>query len=96
VGILDAAGILSHRNEAPATASRPFDAERDGIVLGEGAGLLVLEAEEHARHRAARVYAEVAGFGASCDAFSLTGMPDNGEGLARAISEALSDAELRI
>jgi len=94
VGILDAAGILSHRNEAPAAASRPFDAERDGIVLGEGAGLLVLEAEEHARHRAARVYAEVAGFGASCDAFSLTGMPDNGEGLARAISEALSDAEL--
>ena len=92
VGILDAAGILSHRNNAPQTASRPFDADRDGMVLGEGAGLLVLEAEEHARQRGVRVYAEIAGFGASCDAFSLTGVPEDGEGLVRAIGVALDDA----
>ena len=94
VGILDAAGILSHRNNAPQTASRPFDADRDGMVLGEGAGLLVLEAEEHARRRGVRVYAEIAGFGASCDAFSLTGVPEDGEGLVRAIGVALDDARV--
>jgi 3-oxoacyl-[acyl-carrier-protein] synthase II len=92
VSMLDAAGILSHRNEVPQAASRPFDKERDGIVLGEGAGLLVLEAEDHARSRGVRLLAELAGFGASCDAFSLTGMPADGEGLVRAIRLALADA----
>jgi 3-oxoacyl-[acyl-carrier-protein] synthase II len=94
IAMLDAAGILSHRNDAPQAASRPFDADRDGMVVGEGAGLLVLEAEEHAERRGARIYAEAAGFGASCDALSLTGMPEDGEGLVRAIGAALEDARL--
>jgi 3-oxoacyl-[acyl-carrier-protein] synthase II len=92
VSMLDAAGILSHRNDAPAAASRPFDSGRDGIVLGEGAAVLVLEAEEHALARGARCHAELAGFGASCDAYSLTGMPADGEGLVRAIRRTLEDA----
>src|SRR5262249_20812111 len=77
---------LSQRNDAPEKACRPFDRHRDGIVPGEGAGVLVLEELEHARHRGARIYAEVVGFGAAFD------RDHSGDGLARAIWAALKDA----
>lgn len=85
-------GALSRRNATPAAASRPFDAERDGFVMGEGAGLLVLEDREHARSRGARVYAEVAGFGSACDAYRVTDPHPEGIGAVLAMTRALHDA----
>jgi 3-oxoacyl-[acyl-carrier-protein] synthase II len=85
---------LSERNDSPETASRPFDATRDGFVLGEGAGVLILEELEHARARGARIYGEIAGYGATGDAFHLTGQPENHEGLQRAMKRALDDGGL--
>jgi 3-oxoacyl-[acyl-carrier-protein] synthase II len=85
---------LSTRNDSPATASRPFDATRDGFVLGEGAGVVVLEALEHAQRRGARIYGELAGYAASGDAYHLTGQLPEHEGLQRAMRRALRDAEL--
>jgi 3-oxoacyl-[acyl-carrier-protein] synthase II len=76
----------------PDIASRPFDGKRDGFVPAEGAGALILESEEHARRRGARIYAEVAGFGCTCDAFHVVAPPEDGEGAARAMAEALQDA----
>ncbi|MCU0242343.1 MAG: beta-ketoacyl-[acyl-carrier-protein] synthase family protein [Vicinamibacteria bacterium] len=92
MAMFDAAGILSRQIAAPRAAARPFDRDRDGIVLGDGAGLLVLESEAHARARGARLTCEICGFGSTCDAHSLTGMPEDGEGLIRAIEGALADA----
>jgi len=83
---------LSTRNEEPEKASRPFDAQRDGFVPCEGAGALVLESEEHALRRGARIYAELAGFGCTSDAFHVVAPPEDGEGAARAMAEALADA----
>jgi 3-oxoacyl-[acyl-carrier-protein] synthase II len=83
---------LSERNDSPATASRPFDATRDGFVLGEGAGVVVLEELEHARNRGARIYGEIAGYGATGDAYHLTGQPDAHEGLQRSMKKAMRDA----
>jgi 3-oxoacyl-[acyl-carrier-protein] synthase II len=85
---------LSVRNDEPQKASRPFDRDRDGFVMSEGAGILVLEEYEHARARGARIYAEVAGFGSTCDAYHLTAPEPEGRGVARAIQLALSDAGL--
>ncbi len=85
---------LSERNDSPETASRPFDATRDGFVLGEGAGVVVLEELEHAKRRGARIYGEVAGYGATGDAYHLTGQPDAHEGLQRSMRKAMKDAGL--
>jgi 3-oxoacyl-[acyl-carrier-protein] synthase II len=85
---------LSARNDSPATASRPFDATRDGFVMGEGAGVVVLEELGHAQRRGARIHAEVVGYAATGDAYHLTGQPDEHEGLQRSMRGALRDAGL--
>lgn len=91
-GFLMLKALSTSRNDQPEAASRPFDAGRDGFVMGEGAGVLVLEAEEHARRRGAAILAEFAGYGASCDAYHITAPAPGGEGGAAAIGAALADA----
>ncbi len=88
-------GALSTRNDSPQSASRPFDAGRDGFVMGEGAGVVILEELEHARRRGARIYGEIVGYRATGDAYHLTGQPDAHEGLQRAMRGALKDGGLK-
>jgi 3-oxoacyl-[acyl-carrier-protein] synthase II len=88
------AKAMSTRNDDPAAASRPWDRDRDGFVLSNGAGVVVLEEWEHARRRGARVYAELVGFGMSGDAYHMTAPPADGEGAARCMKIALADARL--
>lgn len=86
---------MSTRNDSPRTASRPFEKNRDGFVMGEGAGVLVLESLEHARNRGARIYCELAGYAATCDAFHITQPDPEGKGLSLAMTRALAAAGLK-
>jgi 3-oxoacyl-[acyl-carrier-protein] synthase II len=92
VGGFSSMKALSTRNDAPASASRPFDLERDGFIIAEGAGMLILEELEHARARGAEIYAEMAGYGQSSDAYHIAAPPEDGEGAARCMQRALHDA----
>lgn len=83
---------MSTRNDDPTTASRPWDEGRDGFVLGDGAGILILEEYDHAKARGARIYCELAGFGASADAYHMTAPSENGDGPARCMAAAIKDA----
>ncbi|KKO44224.1 3-oxoacyl-ACP synthase [Arsukibacterium ikkense] len=92
MGGFGAARALSTRNDAPEQASRPWDKDRDGFVLGDGAGVMVIEEYEHAKARGAKIYAELVGFGMSGDAYHMTSPPENGKGAALAMKNALNDA----
>ena len=94
VGGFCAMRALSTRNDAPEKASRPFDKDRDGFVIGEGSGILVLEELEHAKRRGAKIYCELAGYGRTCDAYHITAPHDEGAGAARAMTMAMTDAGL--
>ena len=94
IGGFCSARAMSHRNDEPTRASRPWDKDRDGFVLADGAGVVVLEEYEHAKARGARIYAELAGFGMSGDAYHMTSPSENGDGAARCMANALKDAGL--
>jgi 3-oxoacyl-[acyl-carrier-protein] synthase II len=96
VGGFNALKALSERNDSPETASRPYDADRDGFVLGEGAGGLILEEYEHAKARGAKIYAEILGGGMSADAYHITAPHPDGAGITRVMKEALDEAGLQL
>lgn len=94
-GAFDVINVLSVRNSEPEKASRPFDKKRDGFVISEGAGILILEELKHALRRNAKIYAEVIGFGTSCNAFHMTDLPSDGMAMANCINLALKDGGLK-
>ena len=94
-GAFDVVNVLSARNDNPEAASRPFDNKRDGFVLSEGAGILILEELNHALKRNARIYCEVLGFGTSCNAFHMTDLPGDGGAMVSCISLGLKDAQVK-
>src|SRR5258705_9447044 len=96
IGGFASAPALSTRNDDPATASRPWDKDRDGFVLGEGAGAVVLEEYEHAKARGANIYCELLGYGVSSDAYHMTAPAEDGEGAFRCMRNAMRDAGLGI
>jgi len=96
IGGFASARALSTRNDDPATASRPWDTGRDGFVLGEGAGVVVLEEYEHAKARGAKIYAEVIGYGMSADAYHMTAPCEDGDGAARSMGNAIRDSGLAL
>ena len=96
IGGFAAARALSTRNDEPQAASRPWDIDRDGFVLGDGAGVLVLEELNHAQQRGAKIYAEVSGYGMSADAFHMTLPSETGEGAQRSMSNAIKDANISV
>ena len=95
LGGFNAMKALSERNDSPQTASRPFDKERDGFVLGEGAASIILEEYEHAKKRGAKIYAELAGGGATADAFHITAPHPDGQGARQVMANALEDANMK-
>jgi 3-oxoacyl-[acyl-carrier-protein] synthase II len=95
VGGFNALKALSQRNDSPTTASRPFDKDRDGFVLGEGAGCLILEEYEHAKARGAKIYAEIVGGGMTADAYHITAPHPEGEGASNVMKHAMEDAEMK-
>jgi 3-oxoacyl-[acyl-carrier-protein] synthase II len=94
IGGFASARALSTRNDSPETASRPWDKDRDGFVLGDGSGVLVLEEYEHAKARGAKIYAELVGFGMSGDAYHMTAPPESGAGAALSMKNAIKDAKI--
>jgi len=94
-GAFDVVNVLSVHNDIPEAASRPFDKKRDGFVLSEGAGILILEELNHALKRNARIYCEVLGFGTSCNAFHMTDLPADGTAMVKCINLALKDSEIK-
>ncbi len=94
-GAFDTVNVLSNRNEEPEKASRPFDAKRNGFVISEGAGLLVVEELEHAKKRGAKIYCEIVGFGTTNNAFHMTDLPPEGDAKAACIRLALEDAQVK-
>jgi 3-oxoacyl-[acyl-carrier-protein] synthase II len=92
VGGFSAMRALSTRNDEPQRASRPWDRDRDGFIMGEGAGILILEERDHALRRGARIYAEITGYGMTADAYHITAPSEDGEGMSRVMERALQDA----
>ena len=94
-GAFDVVNVLAKNNDEPHKASRPFDNKRNGFVISEAAGVLILEEYEHAKKRGAHIYAEVMGYGTSCNAYHMTDLPENGEPMQRCIDEAIDDAGIK-
>jgi len=95
VGGFCASRALSTRNDEPEKASRPFDKQRDGFIMGEGSGIILLEEYKHAKKRNAKIYAEVIGYGMSCDAYHMTAPDPEGKGAVRCMQEAIRDAGIK-
>lgn len=94
-GAFDVVNVLAKNNDEPHKSSRPFDNKRDGFVISEAAGILILEELEHAQKRNAHIYAEVMGYGTSCNAFHMTDLPEDGEPMARSINEAIEESGIK-